>query len=173
MHARPLAGAGTPAHPPPAGPDSTRHPWTLEFRDLPDVAGKRGGATARLMSSTAIAAGDPVAFMAALGYGPAGGYVLDGDQLVHGNVAVQVFRLRPMPAGGFGRADVGRAEVAGWEMLDASGAWVVQASVRVGDGARVEWMVRGAEELAALRAALRGVVELEAADRLALDTRVR
>lgn len=41
--------------------------WTLEFRDLPDVPGKRP-ATSRLMYSVPIAQGNPRAFVEALGY---------------------------------------------------------------------------------------------------------
>lgn len=47
--------------------DFSSHPWTLEFRDLPEVQGKNT-ATARLMSSVPVTAGDPVEFVEALGY---------------------------------------------------------------------------------------------------------
>ena len=42
-------------------------PWTLEFRDQPDVPGRRP-ATARPMSSVPVARGDPVRFVEAMGY---------------------------------------------------------------------------------------------------------
>lgn len=58
-------------------------------------------------------------------------------------------------------------------VLDASGAYILQASVRVQDGSKVETVQRGVSELLGLRETLRGVVELEMVERLALDTRVR
>lgn len=47
--------------------DFNAHPWTLEFRDLPEVQGRRT-VTARLMSSVPVTAGDPVRFVEAMGY---------------------------------------------------------------------------------------------------------
>ena len=41
------------------------------------------------------------------------------------------------------------------------------------DGSKVETMTKGANELLSLKEILKGVVELEISDRLALDTRVR
>ena len=58
-------------------------------------------------------------------------------------------------------------------LLDESGGFVLQAAVRVMDGSKVETMVRGGEELWGLRDVLRGCVDLEVVERLALDTRVR
>ena len=42
-------------------------PWALEFRDLPDVPGKRP-ATSRMMSSIPISQGNAKAFLEAMGY---------------------------------------------------------------------------------------------------------
>ena len=50
---------------------------------------------------------------------------------------------------------------------------MLQASVRVQDGSKPDIMGRGIKELLALKEALKGCVELEVGDRLALDTRVR
>lgn len=59
---------GTSAADPGAGVDPSRAAsWTLEFRDLPDVQGKRP-ATSRLMGSIPVTAGDPRLFVEALGY---------------------------------------------------------------------------------------------------------
>ena len=45
--------------------------------------------------------------------------------------------------------------------------------MRVQDGSKVETMTKGVNELLSLKETLKGVVELEIGDRLALDTRVR
>ena len=58
-------------------------------------------------------------------------------------------------------------------MLDPSGAYVLQAAVRIQDGSKVETMTKGTNELLALKEMLKGVVDMEVGDRLALDTRVK
>lgn len=50
---------------------------------------------------------------------------------------------------------------------------MLQASLRVADGTKQEIMSKGMDELNRLRETLKGVVELDAGDRMALDTRVR
>ena len=47
--------------------DFSTHPWTIEFRDLPEVPGRRP-VTSRLMASIAITDGDPMRVIEALGY---------------------------------------------------------------------------------------------------------
>ncbi len=58
-------------------------------------------------------------------------------------------------------------------MLDTSETYILQAAVRVQDGSKVETMTKGVNELLNLKETLKGVVDLEMGDRLALDTRVR
>ena len=50
---------------------------------------------------------------------------------------------------------------------------MLQTSVRVQDGSKPDIMGKGIQELLALKDMLRGCVELEMGERLALDTRVR
>lgn len=47
--------------------DFTAHPWSLEFRDLPEVPGRRP-VTSRVMASVPIMDGDPLGVMDPLGY---------------------------------------------------------------------------------------------------------
>jgi len=58
-------------------------------------------------------------------------------------------------------------------LLDPSGTYILQAAVRVQDGSKVETMTKGVIELLSLKETLKGVVEMEMGDRLALDTRAR
>ena len=51
----------------PNGIDTSKQKWSLEFRDLPEVPGRRP-VTSRLMASVQLTDGDPLRFMAALGY---------------------------------------------------------------------------------------------------------
>ena len=47
--------------------DLSKHSWSLEFRDLPEVPGRRP-VTSRLMASVPIVSGDVLEFLDALGY---------------------------------------------------------------------------------------------------------
>ena len=58
-------------------------------------------------------------------------------------------------------------------LLDPSGAYLVQACIRVQDGSKVEIVNRGMTELLNLKETLRGVVDLDIGDRLAMDSRAR
>lgn len=58
-------------------------------------------------------------------------------------------------------------------LLDPSETYILQAAVRVQDGSKVETMTKGVNELLNLKETLKGVVDMEMGDRLALDTRVR
>lgn len=58
------------------------------------------------------------------------------------------------------------------DLLDGSGAYVLQAALEIADGTSAELKDRGARQLTAIRDLLRPVVRLEPADRLALDTRI-
>lgn len=64
-------------------------------------------------------------------------------------------------------------EISKSRLLDPSGTYILQAAVRVQDGSKVETMTKGVNELLSLKETLKGVVEMEMGDRLALDTRVR
>lgn len=66
-----------------------------------------------------------------------------------------------------------QATLAHSRLLDPSGAYVLQAALRVSDGTKPELMARGITELLALKEMLKGVVEMAVAERLSLDTRVR
>ncbi len=57
--------------------------------------------------------------------------------------------------------------------FDLSGAYVLQASVRLQDGNRPESITLGLNELKNIKEMMKGVVDLEPGDRLALDTRVK
>ncbi len=52
---------------PSPSPTANKENWTLQFRDLPEVARQRA-VTSRLMTDTPITSGDPLTFMTALDY---------------------------------------------------------------------------------------------------------
>ena len=59
------------------------------------------------------------------------------------------------------------------QLIDSSGAYILQASVRVMDGTKPEIVTAATKELLAAQTELKGVVRLRVVDRLALDTRVK
>lgn len=60
-----------------------------------------------------------------------------------------------------------------WVPFDRSGSYILQASIRVQDGSKPESMTLGITELQAFKEMMKGVVNLEVGDRLAMDTRVK
>ena len=113
--------------------------------------------------------------MKALDYSPVTVYYTDGHRLTYNNIALHLYRVF-VPAS-LPPADLLISEIdikeGDLKPLDKSGGFLLQASVRVQDGSKVETMTRGATELLALRETLKGVIGLEMVERLALDTRVR
>lgn len=59
------------------------------------------------------------------------------------------------------------------ELLDPSGAYILEAKVRVQDVRDSNLLDIGADELLAFQKEMKGCVELSIPDRLSLDTRVR
>lgn len=144
--------------------------WVLQFKDLPEVARQRA-VTSRLVAEIPITSGDPVEFMKALDYSHVSTYTISGHRFTHHSASLLLYRVT-LPANmvGNGSTSGGLHQA---RLLDPSGTYILQASVRVQDGSKVETMTKGVNELLGLKETLKGVVELEIGDRLALDTRVR
>lgn len=127
--------------------------------------------TSRLIADTPITSGDPLAFMRALDYSLTSTYLTSGHRLSHNSTSIFLYRpLLPSPSSSPSSSSSITRDA---RPLDASGGYILQAAVRVADGSKVETMTKGVNELLALKETLRGVVEMEAGERLALDTRVR
>ena len=171
------------------------HTWTLQYRDLPEVVqpGRRQ-VTSRLMADVHISSGDPIQFMEALDHtyvtlrhaqhshsltdydlpqSHTATYLLAGHRFTHLSTSILLHRLF-LPANPFKDVSNGPSrEISQASLLDPSGTYILQAAVRVQDGSKVETMTKGSLELLSLKETLKGVVELDMGDRLALDTRVR
>ena len=96
-------------------------------------------------------------------------YTISGHRFTHHSISLLLYRIT-LPAA---ENDSTTNEPPHTRLLDPSGTYILQASVRVQDGSKVETMTKGVNELLSLKETLKGVVELEIGDRLALDTRVR
>ncbi|KAI9852880.1 MAG: Mediator of RNA polymerase II transcription subunit 18 [Thelocarpon superellum] len=164
--------------------DFERQSWTLRFNDLPEVAGRRP-VTSRAISGVEIVDGDGMGFMDAFGYDYLSEYVLEGHRLIYNNIVLLLHRVMLLPMSG--TASSADSTSAGpssgparhlpnfqsLEALDPTGTYLLQASLRVQDGSKPEAMTLGINELKAFKDMMKGVVDLEVGDRLALDTRMR
>ena len=98
-------------------------------------------------------------------------YTISGHRFTHHSIFLILYRIfLPASMDENDSASDGPPQA---RLLDPSGTYILQASVRVQDGSKVETMTKGVNELLSLKETLKGVVELEIGDRLALDTRVR
>ncbi|KAI9831426.1 MAG: hypothetical protein M1819_005025 [Sarea resinae] len=154
--------------------DFNQQAWTLCFSDLPEVAGRRP-VTSRMISSIDIKEGDVIGFMEGLGYNFVSEYVLEGYRVFHHNLILLLNRIRKLPpeSNSTGSPRKHLPPYNSLDLLDGSGAYMLQASVRVQDGNKPESMTLGISELRAFKEMMKGVVDLDVADRLSLDTRVR
>ncbi|KAI9793512.1 MAG: Mediator of RNA polymerase II transcription subunit 18 [Peltula sp. TS41687] len=172
---RPVAGAKR---------DGDPNSWSLCFFDIPEVAGRRP-VTSRMMSRIEILEGDTMGFMNGLGYRYSSEYMLYGHRVIHNNIILLLYRLLrrserdtanlSKPAGGIEDENIFKAlsDHSSWVPLDQSGSYILQASVRVQDGSVPESMSVGITELLAFKEMMKGVVDLEVGDRLAMDTRLK
>ena len=98
-------------------------------------------------------------------------YTISGYRFTHHSTSLLLYRIGlPATAAEIEPTSSGLPQT---RFLDPSGTYILQASLRVQDGSKVETMTKGVNELLGLKETLKGVVELEIGDRLALDTRVR
>ena len=152
--------------------------------------------TSRFIADIPITSGDPMEFMKALDYSyvircfsppffgigaepflttrhsrHVSSYTVSGHRFTHHSISLLLYRIL-LPAS-IEKNDSTSNGLPQPRLLDPSGTYILQASVRVQDGSKVETMTKGVNELLGLKETLRGVVELEIGDRLALDPRVR
>jgi mediator of RNA polymerase II transcription subunit 18 len=126
-------------------------------------------------------------------------YIVRGHRVVHANVVISIFQIlvetlqtagtdgaaqkedpldRPPPSpaslpSSETSASQTSSDSASWRLLDASGAHIVEATVRVADPSNARLTGVAVEELAAFKAEMAGAVDFYMPDRFALDTRVK
>jgi len=100
-------------------------------------------------------------------------HLLIGHRYTHNSTSILLYRpfLPPPSSSPYNGADA--IAIPKCRLLDTTGGYIVQAMVRVEEGSNVETMTQGTDELIALKETLKGAIELEIGDRLALDTRMR
>jgi len=99
--------------------------------------------------------------------------LIEGHRFILGNVILFLHRYRRFPATTAAQLD---DELPPWDkmqLLDPSGAYLLQATVRLSDGANADIVNLGLGELEGVQNTLKGVVDLAVPERLSLDTRVK
>jgi len=103
-------------------------------------------------------------------------YYLEGQRLICKDVVLSLYR-NLIAKTGQEAVQVGKGglvpAIAEMELVDASGGFVLEATVRIEDRSKTVLMQRAMEGLGWLKGELKGVVELRVPERLSLDTRVR
>jgi mediator of RNA polymerase II transcription subunit 18, fungi type len=102
-------------------------------------------------------------------------YVVEGHRLVHSNIVLRLQRVLQFPGGSEGLSSP-RSSFPSFDslnVLDESGAYMLQAAIRLQDGTKPELVTNGVGELNALKADLKGIVDLQMVERLSMDTRVK
>ena len=101
-------------------------------------------------------------------------FYIQGHRFTYQNTSLLLYRVfvPPSPSSQDALKNIFGEEEELGQLLDASGGYMLQATIRVQDGSKVELVNRGVSELQKLKETLKGVVELEPPERLALDTRV-
>ncbi|MCJ1434914.1 Mediator of RNA polymerase II transcription subunit 18 [Xylographa pallens] len=150
--------------------DFAKYQWSVEFRDLPDVPGRRP-VTSRLMASVPVVGGDLFHVMDSLGYNYVSEYLMQGHQLIHNNITLSLQRPFTIPLeseteSGNGlpqcRVPIKILPSSGkLKILDPIGTFVLQASVRVHDGTKPESMAIAISELTSFKDLMRGIVDME------------
>ncbi|KAF2692286.1 hypothetical protein K458DRAFT_286095 [Lentithecium fluviatile CBS 122367] len=148
--------------------------WALEFQDMPDTGDR--GVSIRATASTDLLSGDPHAWMIAAGpHQFVSEYYIEGHRFVHGNVVIFLYRLLHEP-GVRSLETAPKVDLPAFSALqpfDPSGAYMLEAKVRVQDLNTPAVLENGVGQLKAFRQQMKGCVELELPDRLAMDTRVK
>jgi mediator of RNA polymerase II transcription subunit 18 len=100
-------------------------------------------------------------------------FFVEGHRFVHKNMVLTLFRL--LRAGDMPQ-QAPLTVLPGLEALkplDVSGAFVLEACVRIDDRTKPNLVSAASDELGAFRDLMKGSVDMKVPERLALDTRVR
>ncbi|WPH01069.1 Hypothetical protein R9X50_00390400 [Acrodontium crateriforme] len=158
----------------PNGVDGHAGPWKLRAEELPEA-----GITHVLSRPVAENVIDPTELEkfrgASIWYKYVNQYITTTHRFVNSNVIVRVSRLflPPEGTGALEPLDAPLPNLSECRPLDASGTYLVEASVRIEDGGNAKLVEQATQELLAFKATLAGSVDLRVPDRLALDPRVK
>ncbi|KAG0136733.1 mediator complex, subunit Med18 [Tuber indicum] len=141
------------------GYDVKSQKWRMRLEDIPEVT--RRPVTSRNVLGAGFGEGDALGLVDSLGFMLQTTYFMTVSTLIHNNIIITLSQYgNPYPTSGL-------------QPLDPAGSWVLKAAVRVQSHQDVESINTGIGELKVFKELMRGMCDLEVAERLALDTRVR
>lgn len=152
---------------------NSQHKWSYEWHDIPDPA-DRGVLIRQTLASNDLA-GSAHAYSVGLGNQFVSEYYIEGHQFVHENVVILLHRILHEP-GVRSLETTPKEHLPSFSQLhplDPSGAYILEAKIRVQDLNNPALVDLGIEELKAFQTQMRGCVQLNVPDRLSLDTRVK
>ncbi|KAH7389294.1 mediator complex, subunit Med18 [Phaeosphaeria sp. MPI-PUGE-AT-0046c] len=148
--------------------------WSMRWEDIPDTGDR--GVSIRFTNTTDLLSGNPHTHMLAAGPNRfVTEYFVEGHRVVLGNVVVFLHRLLHEP-GVRNLEEAPRTNLPAFsalQLFDASGAYILEAKVRVQDFKDANILESGVNELKEFQKQMAGCVGLSLPDRLALDTRVK
>ncbi|KAL5120564.1 hypothetical protein ACEQ8H_001583 [Pleosporales sp. CAS-2024a] len=148
--------------------------WLARWEDQPDTGDR--GVSIRFTNTIELLSGDPHAHMVATGPNRyVTEYFVQGHRFVHGNVIVFLHRVLHEPGVRSlqQKPKTKLPDFAALQLLDMSGAYILEAKVRVQDFKDAATLESGVNELKEFQKQMMGCVELSLPDRLSLDTRVK
>lgn len=100
-------------------------------------------------------------------------WIAEGHRLVHKNLVITISRLLRLPSSPQTSPSTVLPQLDALALVDPTGAFVLEARVRIEDRAKPTLVSAASDELNAFRELMRGSIDMRAPERLALDTRVR
>ncbi|KAG0643853.1 mediator complex, subunit Med18 [Tuber brumale] len=156
------------------GYDVKSQRWRMRLEDIPEVT--RRPVTSRNVLGAGFGEGDALGLVDSLGFMLQTTYFMTVSTLIHNNIIITLSQvlLPPPPPPAVPNAQYGNPyPTPGLQPLDPARSWVLKAAVRVQSHQDVESINTGINELKVFKELMRGMCDLEVAERLALDTRVR
>jgi len=104
-----------------------------------------------------------------------GDYYIEGQRLTCRDLAISLYRhiLPDQADDGTTEGKVDVFKLDGMKLLDPSGAFIVEATVRIDDRTKPALVQTATEELNWFRSETKGSIDMRVPERLSLDTRVR
>lgn len=100
-------------------------------------------------------------------------YATLGHRFVYGNIIIRITRLFSPQTPSDDALQAPLRSTEGLALVDPSGSFMVEATIRVADPSNSKIADQAKQELLAFQTYMDGVLDLYAPDRLALDTRVK
>ncbi|KAF2220126.1 mediator complex, subunit Med18 [Elsinoe ampelina] len=146
--------------------------WMARTQEIPEPETKN--VVLRRVTEERITGEDVKGYMEGGKYRFVNEYFTEGHRFVYRDVVLHLHRVlvtkTSSPGEGMSMTQPALEDLG---LLDASGAFVLEATVRVEDRSKPALVQGAMEQLLALRNELKGAIELRVPERLSMDTRVR